>query len=63
MTLPTTEKGQRVRLVYTSDEYTRLRPGELGTVDFIDSLGTIHVKWDCGSMLGLVPGADVWEPV
>jgi len=58
-----TAKGQRIRLVYTSDEYTRLRPGALGTVVLEDSLGTVHVKWDEGSSLGLVPGEDVWEVV
>ena len=50
--------GNRVKLVRTSDPYTKLEPGELGTVSLIDSLGTVHVNWDSGSNLGLVPGED-----
>jgi hypothetical protein len=56
-------KGQRVRLLRTSDEYTNLRPGDQGTVSFVDSLGTVHVNWDNGSNLGLVPGEDSYQVV
>ena len=52
--------GRRVRLERTSDPYTQLKPGALGTVAFEDSMGTLHVKWDSGSNLGLVPGEDQW---
>lgn len=55
------QNGDRVRLVSCSDPYTRLGPGATGTVTFVDSLGTVHVKWDTGSTLGLVPGEDRWE--
>lgn len=51
----------RVRLLYTSDEHTKLRPGAEGTISFIDSMRTIHVDWDDGSTLGLIPGVDSWE--
>lgn len=54
-------KGQRVELVHTSDPNTRLRPGDRGTVVYVDQLGTIHVEWDCGSSHGLVPGHDSWR--
>jgi Domain of unknown function (DUF4314) len=27
----------------------------------IDDNGTVHVKWDSGSILGLVPGEDEWD--
>ena len=39
------------------DPYTRLREGDRGTVVHVDDLGTIHVKWDSGSSLGLIPKA------
>lgn len=51
-------KGDRVELVYTSDPYTRLRAGEQGTVALVDDVGTVHVNWDSGSSLGMVPGED-----
>jgi hypothetical protein len=57
MTKPTII-GKRVRLINTSDPYTQLRPGDEGTVDFLDDLGTVHVLWDSGSSLGMVRGED-----
>ena len=51
-------KGTRVELVFTSDPYTRLKPGAQGTVNHVDSMGTIHIDWDNGSGLGMVPGED-----
>ena len=52
--------GKRVRLLYSSDPFTKLSKGDEGTVTDIDDLGTIHVKWDSGSSLGLV-AEDNWE--
>lgn len=56
--MTTISSGTRVRLVSTSDEMTRLREGDEGTVDHTDSCGTVHVDWDNGSTLGLIPGED-----
>jgi hypothetical protein len=53
-------KGRRVRLINCSDPWTSLPPGLLGTVTFTDDAGTLHVRWDNGSTLGLVPGEDSW---
>jgi len=58
-----TKIGDRIELVYCSDEYTKLEPGIRGNVTFVDDIGTIHVKWDNGSTLGLVPGEDEWTIV
>ena len=46
--------GSRVRLIHTNDEYTTLKPGDLGTVSFIDDTGTVFVNWDNGSSLGMI---------
>ena len=52
-------KGSRVELVSMDDPYNRkLVPGCQGTVISVDSIGTIHVSWDCGSSLGIVYGED-----
>ena len=52
-------KGCRVELVYMGeDPYNRLRPGDRGTVSFVDDTGTIFVNWDCGSRLGMAYGVD-----
>ena len=51
--------GTRVELVRMDDPYSRLRPGDRGTVEYVDDTGTIFCKWDLGSSLGIVYGADV----
>lgn len=52
--------GTSVKLVKMDDYYnTTLHPGEMGTVIFVDDIGTIHVEWDCGSSLGIVYGEDM----
>lgn len=52
-------KGARVELVSMYDPFnTKLYPGCRGTVVGVDSIGTIHVAWDCGSSLGVVYGED-----
>ena len=52
-------KGTRVELVHMNDPYnTTLTPGCRGTVIGVDSIGTIHVAWDCGSSLGVAYGED-----
>ena len=55
------KRGDRVRYVFCSDPYTRLRRGDTGTVTYVDDLGTIHIDWDCGSKLGMIPGRDRFE--
>ena len=51
--------GTRVELVRMNDPYSRLRPGDKGTVDFVDDTGTLFCIWDCGSTLGVVYGEDI----
>lgn len=56
-----TKPGDRIMLEISSDQYTLLEEGDKGTVKFIDSMGTVHVKWDNGSTLGLIPSEDSWR--
>lgn len=49
--------GKRVRLDYTSDQYTKLVSGDEGIVRSIDVFGTVHIAWDNGSTLGLIEDA------
>ena len=52
------KEGTRVALVRMDDPYSKLRPGDKGTVSFIDDTGTVFVNWDCGSSLGVLYGVD-----
>ena len=56
-------EGTRVELVSMDDPYTKLAPGEQGTVTHIDDTGTIFCRWDSGSGLGLVYGVDQFKKV
>lgn len=60
--MPTPHEGDRVQLIRCNDPHTRLEPGARGTVLLVDSMGTVHVKWDSGSSLGLVAeDGDAWR--
>lgn len=48
------KNGARVELVSMTDPYTKLKPGDLGTVEFVDDAGTVFIIWDSGSHLGVV---------
>lgn len=48
------KKPDRVELIECSDPDTQLQPGDLGTVQYVDGLGTVHVDWDRGIKLGMV---------
>jgi len=54
--------GARVELVATADPFTRLVPGDRGTVTRASSMA-ISVDWDTGSKLSLIPGEDRWRVV
>lgn len=56
-------KGTRVALVSMSDPYSKLKPGNQGTVDFVDDTGTIFCSWDIGSSLGIVYGEDICREI
>ena len=51
-------KGTRVELISMNDPYSTLKPGDQGTVDFVDDTATVFVLWDNGSTLGVVFGED-----
>ena len=63
LVMQTYPPGTRVELVSMDDPYTDLMPGSLGTVDFVDDTGAVHVNWDSGSRLGVVYGVDAIKPV
>ena len=50
-------KGTRVELIRMEDPQAP-PVGTRGTVTCVDDIGTIHVKWDTGSSLGVAYGED-----
>ncbi len=53
----TYKEGTRVQLE-SMDDFQAPPKGTKCSVQFVDDIGTIHVKWDNGSTLGLVYGQD-----
>ena len=55
--------GTRIQLDHMDDPYHPVASGTIGTVKFVDDAGTIHVKWDSGSSLGLCPECDSFHVI
>ena len=55
--------GSTVRCLNMDDPYAPIPIGMLGTVEFVDDMGTIHVHWSNGPSLGLIYGKDSFERV
>lgn len=57
--------GSRVRMLSDMDDpYGQgRRAGDTGTVTFIDDIGQIHVKWDNGGSLAIVPEIDKFTKI
>lgn len=53
-------KGKRVRLI-SMDDVQAPPSGTEGTVHHVDSINQIHVKWDNGSTLALIPENDQYK--
>ena len=53
-------KGTKIKLINMEDEYS-VPSGTIGVVDFVDDVGTIHMIWETGSSLGLIPNLDQFE--
>ncbi len=50
--------GTRVRLVSTADPCPDTKPGDTGTVNFVDNTGSVFISFDNGSLLGIQYGLD-----
>lgn len=50
--------GSKIRLNSMDDPYHPVPPGTVGELVAIDDVGTLHVKWQNGSSLGLIVGED-----
>jgi hypothetical protein len=55
--------GKCVLLEYMDDPYNPIEPGTYGIVTRVDGIGQIHVKWDNGRTLALVPEKDRYQIV
>lgn len=54
-------EGTRIKLNHMDDPYHPVPDGTLGTVELVDDAGQIHMKWDNGRFLAIVPEADSYQ--
>ena len=52
--------GTKIQLIKMYD-IQAVPPYTIGVVDYVDDIGTIHMKWQTGSSLGLIYGKDEFE--
>ena len=50
--------GTRIRLNHMDDPYAPVPPGTTGSVAYVDDAGNVHMKWDNGRGLSLIPDED-----
>lgn len=55
--------GTKVQLISMRDEKYPVLPGTIGEVTGIDDAGSIHMKWENGSSLALIPEVDSFKVV
>lgn len=54
--------GTKVKLIEMADVQAPPK-GTTGVVEYIDDIGTIHIKWGNGSTLGLIVDEDKFEVI
>lgn len=54
-------EGTRIELINMTDPYVTIPSGTRGTVRITDDIGTVHVNFDNGRRLGIVPGVDYFR--
>lgn len=50
--------GTRILLLHMDDPYSPVPCGTRGTVSYVDDAAQIHMRWDNGRTLAVVPGED-----
>ena len=53
--------GSRIILKHMDDPYAPVESGTHGTVQVVDDAGPIHMVWDNGPTLAVVPGVDTFR--
>ena len=56
-------KGTKLQLLSMRNEKYPVLPGTVGEVTHIDDAGSIHMRWENGSSLALIPEIDSFQTV
>lgn len=55
--------GTTIRLIKMAEETHPVPPGTLGKITAVDDAGHLHMHWNSGRTLSLIPGVDAFEIV
>lgn len=55
--------GTRIECIQIGEDPRPIESGMKGTVDHVDGAGIVHVFWDNGRVLGLIPDVDEFRIV
>ena len=55
--------GTKIQLISMRDETYPILPGTVGEVTHSDDAGSVHMKWENGSSLALIPEVDSFRVV
>ena len=55
--------GTKIQLISMRNETYPVLPGTVGEVTHIDDAGSIHMRWENGSSLALIPEIDSFQTV
>ena len=53
--------GTRIRLIHMENDPRPVSEGTIGHVMFVDGIGQVHVRWENGRCLAVIPGIDSFE--
>ena len=54
-------KGSKIKLIKMYAPFIPPPTNTIGIVEFVDDIGQIHIRWNTGSSLALVPNLDEFE--
>lgn len=55
--------GSRIQLIEMADDPRPIPSGTKGTVRLVDDAAQIHVDWDNGRSLAVIPGTDSFHKI
>lgn len=55
--------GTRIQIDAMNDPFHPVDPGTKGTVHHVDDAGQLHMEWDNGRSLAVVPGVDSFHKI
>ena len=56
-------EGDWIQLIEMYDDPQSIESNTKGQIDFIDDIGQLHMKWENGRTLAIIPGVDKFKQI